>query len=438
MALAKRSRASSAVRISRASLMPFNSSERKALRSEELKGINEALDILTADDARDLFAKAIKPGVATMSFLQLGQISHPRDDSAQLHAYDALKKQAGKFRSMRLAQLAATVRLAKVGHFDEVIKAIDEMIQTLKDEDAADISKRDECKAEYQDIASKVADLSWKIEKNEAKIAKLESLIELRTKQKGETIEEIATLDKQVEAMTQARNAERDAWIAAKRDDEDAIDLLEQAIAKLSSFYANNAIKLGPIQGSVKGLSFQQEEPVFSVSNSSAPDATLSDKGVHKGESKNAISILTMIKQDLENEIKVATKYEEEATATFLANKAAADELRAKLVEKKDALTQMIADRGTEKVEETELKSNNVRDKKAQTDYKAQIKPDCDFILRTFEDRATKRAAEMKGLIEAKEYLAGQSAAASAALLEKKGPQFDDNKLSSVRFLGVQ
>merc|ERR1719456_1214757 len=43
---------------------------RKEMRDQELEGINKALEILTSDEARELFAKSIKPGVEA-SFLQI-------------------------------------------------------------------------------------------------------------------------------------------------------------------------------------------------------------------------------------------------------------------------------------------------------------------------------------------------------------------------------
>merc|ERR1712196_569041 len=47
-------------------------SERVRARTEELHGINKAVEILTADDAKALFNKAIKPGMEN-SFLQVDQ-----------------------------------------------------------------------------------------------------------------------------------------------------------------------------------------------------------------------------------------------------------------------------------------------------------------------------------------------------------------------------
>merc|ERR1712048_1207430 len=103
--------------------------ERKRLRDSEIKGMQEALDILTSDEARELFAKAIKPGKETM-FLQLDS----EDDSSAPanRAYKVLKAQATKAHSLRLAQVAASVKLAKSGHFDGVIKSINDIIQNLK------------------------------------------------------------------------------------------------------------------------------------------------------------------------------------------------------------------------------------------------------------------------------------------------------------------
>ena len=103
----------------------------------------------------------IKPGKETF-FLQTSS-----ESSAPVrHAYAVLKKQATKAHSLRLARLAASVRMAKSGHFDKVIASIDKIIQNLKDEEAADIAKRDECKDQYLSIESIVKDLSWKIKKN--------------------------------------------------------------------------------------------------------------------------------------------------------------------------------------------------------------------------------------------------------------------------------
>merc|ERR1719271_180654 len=210
---------------------------RVKLRNEELDGIDKALEILTSDEARELFAKSIKPGVET--FLQIGSTPALLQDSASApaaRAYAALKAQVKQTKSFRLAALAVKVRTAKAGHFDEVIKAIDEMIQTLNDEGAADLAKKTQCLDQYQKITKKVNDLDWNIKNNLAKIEKLEKLIELRTAEREETIQKIDETKTYIKDITDERKAENEAYLQAKKDDEAAKGLLEDAKAAFSEY----------------------------------------------------------------------------------------------------------------------------------------------------------------------------------------------------------
>merc|ERR1719146_73411 len=223
-----------------------------------------------------------------------------------MKAYGVLKEQARKAHSLRLAALAATVRTGAVGHFDVVIKEIDKMIQVLKDEEREDIKQRDWCKKQYFENSEEKAELKWLIKNNEAMITKLDDLIAKLTETLEDTEKEIEATKEQMAKMTEERTDENDAFKSAKKDDEDAIALLEQAIEALSAYYKKNKIEMGSIQGSVKLL----QEPEFEVSKWQAPDATFSDKGKRKNESKGIISILTMLKEDLEDEIKNGIKDE--------------------------------------------------------------------------------------------------------------------------------
>jgi len=186
---------------------------------------------------------------------------------------------------------------------------------------------------------------------------------------------------------------------------------------------------MGPIQGSVKLL----QEPEFEVSQWQAPDATFSDKGARKNQSKGIIGILTMLKEDLEDEVKNGVKDEIAAQAEFekqvAAAKALIDDLQEKEANLKTSKTQ------TE--EQKDLEHDKMKDNKGSLqdaqDYKASIKDDCDWLLNSFQERVDKRKAEMNGLVSAKEYLQG---AAPPAMLETS-KTFDDNQLSDINFHGV-
>jgi hypothetical protein len=405
---------------------------RKDLRQAELEGIDKALEILTTDEARELFDKSIKPGVANApGFLQISSAPALLQDSVNApgeRAYNVLRAQVKKSHSVRLAALAVQIRSAKFGHFEPVIKAIDEMLVTLQEEGAADLAKKQQCLDEYQSITSKVKDLNWKIKNNKAKIQKLEELIALRTKEKEETIKKIDETNAYMADITAERKEENQAYLEAKKDDEDAIALLEKAKAALRKYYKKSDIKLGPVQGSVKLL---QEDPEFAISEDQAPDATFSHKGSRKLESKDIVSLMTYIIEDLQDELAEEKEIEAKAQAEYEAEMAAAQKLVDDLTAKKVHLEETIAKRKEDKEEETQDMKENTRDRDSEVDYKAKIKPDCDWILKAFDERATARAAEMSGLTQAKEYLAGQ------VTLLSKPKNFDDGKLASIGFLGI-
>lgn len=414
-------------------------STRSTLREEELKGIEKAIEILTADDARDTFRVAIKAGKETgadasipTSFVQFSK--GLSENAPVVKAYNALKAQASNSHSLRLAALAVQVRTAKVGHFEAVIKAIDDMMATLKSEAAADLSKKTTCINEYQQIELALSKLTWDISVNDATIDKLMSKIELLTKEKEKTIAEIKETDEHLAAILKQRTEEHDAFTQAKAEDQEAISLLTEARTALMAYYKKNGIALGPIQGEMKGLSLMSRDPVFEVSEDQAPDATFSSKGSRKGESKDIVSLMTYLIQDLEDEVRNGISTEEAQQTAYEEEKATAEDLKKALISKKNDLSAAIARAGKEKGAEEEKKSMNQEEFMAETGYEKDIKPDCDWIIGAFDKRAEARAAEMKGLTEAKEYLAGYQ----GSLLEKTAKVFDDNTLGSIRFLSVK
>merc|ERR1719399_1038504 len=141
---------------------------------------------------------------------------------------------------------------------------------------------------------------------------------------------------------------------------------------------------------------------------------------------------MTMIKEDLEDEISNGVKNEEDTQAKFEEQMADANKLLEDLRAKKTNLEQSISDTNTE-IDENELKKEDLQGLlKDERDYLASIKPDCDWSLNSFDERRTKRAAEMEGLLQAK----GQLAGASPAMLET-GAEFDDDNFASLKFSGA-
>jgi len=387
-------------------------SDRKALREEELAGVKKAIEILDNDDARSLFDTAIQDGHQGGHAASLVQIYSDAGKPARL-AFGALKAKAASAGSLRLARVAARVAQAKAGHFDEVIKAIDEMIHEIDiTEEQEDEKKIDQCNNEYAKVNGTMADLTWKISKNEAKIEKLTVLIEDMEKELGETVTSIAETNKMVEDMNATRAQENQDFLSAKTDDEDAIGLLTQARDALAKYYSNQSVGGMEVvtaggEGRSALLQEEPEGPAFDVSEEQAPEVKFSDAGRRRGQAKGILAILTDIIEDLQGEIALGRKQEEVAQLEHEKQVAAAHALVESLEETKVNLETNIENKKEAKVEEEQAMATNEGDLQAEKDYLKDIKPDCDWIIDNAPERRAKRRAELDGLNAAKAYLVG-------------------------------
>jgi len=403
--------------------------ERKSLRADELKGIEEALKILTADSARDIFRQAAQPGIATekeqreyvpavweaetktlnktYTFLQVKKpsVNSATARSAKQHAFQVLKEQATRSHSLRLANLATKIRLAQSVDFGPVFTAIDGVIAELNEEEKQDMLKRDECTEKYKVLKSESADFNWKIEKNIAMIEKITGSIEDAKKARQETIDMIQEVTDEMTESTTQRDAAQIEYEAAKKLDEDAIQLLKDAKAALLAYWEKIGMKeaAAPV---VKGA-LMQREPVFEVSPDQAPDANFTDKAHTAGQTKTLTSLLQKILEELENEIVVATSENQAQISEYDNFQAKGAKYKELLEKKKTALTDYITGKEGEKDDEETDKQGNEGSLKERTDEKAAITDDCDFIMGAWNERRIKRKAEMEGLVQAKAFLKG-------------------------------
>merc|ERR550514_2401115 len=125
------------------------------------------------------------------------------------------------------------------------------------------------------------------------------------------------------------RNEENSDFKAALKDDTDAVALLASALDALTSFYKNNKLPLG--------LVVKKKQPEYAVDPDKAPPAAGGDKpyGGRSSETGGITGIISMIKEDLENEIKEGKAAEANAQAEYNKQRAEALKTLAALKEKK-------------------------------------------------------------------------------------------------------
>jgi len=375
---------------------------RSRLRTEELAGINQAVGILTSDEAKATF------GRATSMLLQ----SAPAASTAQEKVYNALRLGARKNHSLRLAALAALVQTQTTGHFDIVINTVDKQLADLRQEEQDDIDLRDYCKSEEDKTANQIEDL-------EHKMTNLDGLIDRLNSKKKEISADIVKTETDITdtetAMAEAlstRNSENEDFKAALKDDMDAVSLIASAIDALTTFYKNNKLPMLIEKKHHKKhvAAAKHKQPEYTDDADKPPEA-LSEGGYggRSSEGGGIVSIMGYIKGDLENEITSAKKAEAAAQSEYEAQRKAALEALAALNTKKNTLELQEADTD-EKITDASEEKDIANTMKGQKEtYKDSLKPKCEWIKGAFDTRKTKRADEIDGLLQAKSSLAGST-----------------------------
>merc|ERR1719191_1962004 len=215
--------------------------DRKALRAGELEAISKAIGVLTSDEARDTFAKSYKSqgylqtSLAGVLLLQTGQRAERRSTE------EALRAVASKTGDRRLLGLAA---LVSQGHFDEVLKAIDEMIDTLKEEGDEDLDIKEDCeKTRAKKTREAILDSRSIDEMTDTVTKLLAEIAELKAeiKQKNERITE---LQEEMKEAIMNRKAEAMEFKKTQMLDKMALELINKAKDVLESFYKDNDLVL--------------------------------------------------------------------------------------------------------------------------------------------------------------------------------------------------
>merc|ERR1719453_2053845 len=379
-------------------------SGRSRSRTEELAAIDEAIGILTSPEAKATFANS-----TSTFFLQTEAVEN---GPKRVQAFNILKQVAQDSKSLRLATIASSV--STTGHFDAVIKDIDLMIANLRAEEKADIEHRDWCEDETKSAEFKNENLQYDQEQLGEKVGRAEN-------QKATLEEEVTKTDDEknmtLTAMAEAlatRNSENKAFKQALKDDAAAVELISQAIEVLSGYYTF----------------LQKKQPEYKSNPDTAPETFEGEYGGRKSEGTGIIAILSMIKEDIEKEMKVSSEEEAEALAAYTKlykeSQATVDALDEKLV----SLGQDIAGKMKEIADLSSLKDQKAASESATNDFLTDLGPNCDWVDKYFDSRMSKRKAEMEGLQQAKAVLAG--AGSEGVDLVVTGKQTVDDELRAL------
>jgi hypothetical protein len=372
-------------------------SERSRLRAEELAGINEAVAILTSDDAAATFTEA-------GTFLQTSASKDHREA-----AYRALQETARVSGSPQVAALATKAKMG--GHFDRIIKNIEKMMANLRNEEQDDIDKKAWCENEMatannrnEALEADKDQLTSKMNRGKNKVKSLNDAI-------AEAEGAINDEEENMANATDVRNSDNRIFKAAIKADTDSVMLVTKAIEALAKFYSlrQDHVKL------TKDGQIDRKQPEYTTSEDTPPETFEGTYGGRGSENSGIVGILEMIKEDLQKDIAKAHEEEVVDVAAYRAMIKESRDTVAALNKKINAMKAQIADTELQIEEDSTEWKEKDQQKKATDAYVLEIKPNCDWIKDNFKPRAEARKTEMDGLDTAKGQLAGMQEMAAIA-----------------------
>jgi len=400
---------------------------RSQLRAEEMKAIQETLEILSSEQARQVFDQsggAASPALAPAPWMSFLQVRRAKTSLASQGGNDALA-------------LLALASRSDLIDFSQVTRKVDDMVQVLKREEVADDKKREWCIAEMlsskdnlKTLAKDTEDLSTMMREVQNEVAKTAQDLSAITSY-------IKALDAKIDWATKNRKAENQEYKEATLTNNKARELLLMAKDRLRRFYATEeaakhgvtllarrqsvaarmAAATAAIASAGDGLRVASENAVelappslvqmSSLRGRSSPKA-FSAYQVQSESGRHILSMLDVIVADLDRDQKALDEQEANAQGGYEKITKDAQELREEgtlhAAQKSNVRASF-----EKRYESLDRKNVTTLDEQFGVEmYVAGLKRECTFLLENFEARKSARAGQLESLGRAQKVLTEQ------------------------------
>jgi len=310
-----------------------------------------------------------------------------------------LQKMSHKYNSFSLSQLAMS---ASADPFGKVKGMIEDMVEKLLDDQNKEASQKAFCDTETSKTRKSMEDKTMNFDTLSARAdeagTKRAELAQSVKSLQGE----VAELDKSMSEATAIRNSENAEFLKASKDFKDSADAVVAAISVLKSYYAGGSF----VQVAAKSQSvLKMKQPDF---------------GGDQGDTAHTIiEVLEMSEEDFTRLLAEAETDEQNAAAEF---QTLAQDTR---VSKASKEAEIGAKESEVKSLTVDLNNHNedkdavAKELEAVQAYMDKLKPQCEEKAMSYEEKKARREAEIDGLKEALEIIAGDSIPA-ASLVQKK------------------
>merc|ERR1719329_214988 len=364
------------------------------------------MEVLTSDDARDIFSSSQKSQQALLQ--EEAEVNGCSRRKRVAKAVSKLREAAVKHNDVRLAALAVSAQISAKGHFDQIVESIDKMLSDLKAEYEEDLKTKTQCEADRMTNTKIAKQNAQGMDDETARVARKQAEIDEKTKEVEDIVAHVKDLKLQMEEARVQRTKEENEYAAAKSMDEQAAQLVQKSMDVLAKFYQDEGLSL--VQRRATRRTEQPPEMTAAGEAPPPPPSTFSQPyGGNTAESGGIQSIMGMIKDDIEKDIRTATDEENKAASDFADFNTETEAMISSLESEKTSLEGEIG-----AAEKAMVEAKATRDKKKGVlddtlDLLKSIAPGCDFMAVNFELRKANRESEVDGLYEAKASLQGGS-----------------------------
>jgi len=386
--------------------------ERKRLRTEEIASISKAIEILASDDAKDTMSSSFK----SQGNFFLQEVDSKADCKRKkvTKVINKLRDMAAKHSDPRLSQLAVNLHLHAKGHFDKIVAEVMKMVSDLHEEADEDLKTKETCESDRMSNTKTAKKMAQSMDDETALINRKKADIESMQKEIAGIVAHVKELKLQLEEAQIQRTKENLEYKAAKADDEAAAVLIGKSKDVLEKFYSDNGLAL------VKTASHVKQPEVTAGEAPPPPPSTFSEPyGGNKGSTNGIISILEMVKTDVEKDIKTSTAQEAKAKTDYETFKSETETLIKSLEAEKSSLEGEVGDAETAVVNAKKTRSDKKKVLDDTMAFLRSIASSCDYMAVNFELRKANREAEIDGLIEAGTSLEGGVFGKEAGFLQK-------------------
>merc|ERR1719218_122456 len=353
---------------------------RSKIRAEEVVALSETIEILTGDDARELFAKSVGT-----SFIQTDM-----SVSAQDRMTDKVMKKLmmlGK-RSNNVALMSLAVRV-KLDAFDKVKKTMDNMLAELKTQQKNEYDQNERCKKDIDETEDTI-----KIEQRNKK--DLADTNKDLTNTLATLQDEIKTLKQEVSdqevSLKKAgidRKAENELYQQAVADQRATVTILNMALDRMKKFYTPNALVQIKAHGSVAPP--PPKPKAYEKSAGAGGVLQLLAQIISEAEQEGKVLVLNENQQQ-----KIYSEFVASATSSIEADRNTIAEKEKHVAQSSGALS---------KTEESQLANQEMLD--SLDGQLTALHAECDYVIKYFKLRQNARQEEMDSIEEAKAILSG-------------------------------